>query len=84
MSQRVVEQDAQHPGDVAGIAQRPGVVLLGQLEPAIDESHLELGDHRAQDLAEVDRLAAHGHAGVDPAQVEQLARQLGEANGLLL
>ena len=67
---RVVEQDAQHLRDRAGVRARPAAAL-GQVELDGHARAAELGDDRAADLAEVDGLRAQRDARVDAAEVEQ-------------
>ena len=49
--------------------------LDAQRRPALGGGELELGGHRAAELAELQRLAAQLHLRVEAAQVEQVGGQ---------
>ena len=87
MAQRVVDQDAHDAGHGAGVAAapaRPGRRRDLELDLGLGRAQLELGGHRAAQLAELDGLVAQRDVGVEPAEVEQLAGQPPEAPQLAL
>ena len=62
----------------------PGGAGTSSVDVALAGAQLELGGHRAAQLAELDGLVAQRHVGVEPAEVEQLAGQPPEAPQLAL
>ena len=62
----------------------PGGAGTSSVDVALGGAQLELGRDRAAQLAELDRLLAQRDGGVEPAEVEQLARQAREAPQLAL
>ena len=65
----------------AGVAERPhrpAVVLQRELDPALVGAELELGHHRAAELAQLDRLGAQLHLGVDAREIEQVGGEPAE------
>ena len=68
MAQRVVEQDAQDARHGAGSPRPqhgPGGAATSSSTLALAGAQLELGRHRAAELAELDGLAAQRDAGVE-------------------
>ena len=63
---------------------RPGRSGDIELDIALVGAQLELGRHGAAQLAELHGLLAQRHVGVEPAEVEQLAGQPGQAPQLAL
>ena len=87
VAQGVVEQDPHHARHGAGIAAAPARPRRDghlDLDVALGGPQLELGRHRAAQLAELDGLLAQRHVGVKPAEVEQLAGQPRQAPQLAL
>ena len=87
MAQGVVDQDAhdaRHGAGIAAAPARPGRRRDLELDVGLGGAQLELGGHRAAQLAELDGLVAQRHVGVEPAEVEQLAGQPRQAPQLAL
>ena len=87
MAQGVVEQDPHHARHGVGIAAapaRPGRRGDLEVEIALGGPQLELGRHGTAQLAQLDGLLAQRDGGVEPAEVEQLARQPGQSPQLAL
>ena len=87
VAQRVVDEDAHDARDGARVPGRParaGRGLDAELDAAVARLQLELGDDRAAQLAELDRLGAHRDGGVEAAEVEELGREAPEAPQLAL
>jgi hypothetical protein len=81
VAERVVEQDPHHARDGVGVAAAPAALGRrhhAQLDVELARAQVELGGHRPHQLAELDRLRAELDRRVEPAEVEQLARQRGE------
>ena len=62
----------------------PGGAGTSSVDVGLGRAQLELGGHRAAQLAELDGLVAQRHVGVEPAEVEQLAGQPRQAPQLAL
>ena len=78
VAERVVDQDPHHARDGVGVAAAPAALgrrQHAQLDVELARAQVELGRHRARQLAELDRLRAQLDGGVEPAEVEQLAGQ---------
>ena len=78
VAQRVVEQDAHHARDRVGVAAAPARPVGQDRRDrgrALTRAQLELGRDGAHDLAQLDRLRAQRHGGVEAREVEQLARE---------
>ena len=79
VAQRVVEQDAHARGPRRSGRRGPSTARAAagtsSVDLALGGAQLELGGHRAAQLAELDGLLAQRHVGVEPAEVEQLAGQ---------
>ena len=85
VAQRVVEQDADDAGDGVRVAAAPARARRRddvELDVALFGAQPELGRDRARELAELDRLRAQRHRRVEPAEVQQLAREAGEPQQL--
>ena len=69
---------------VAAAPARPGRRGDLELDVGLAGAQLELGGHRAAQLAQLDGLLAQRHVGVEPAEVQQLAGQPRQAPQLAL